>query len=363
MSKEEEYIKHNAKKSQKLNNKYNIKGAIDKKYTFSLRFKPLINEFITHKQNEPSSNITATIIKTIKISQTTKYIGETINNSPNGFGIYISDSYTYKGMWKNSLKSGWGRVIIKEDEEYQAFFKDDKIEGFCYHLTNNKSINITGEFINAKYNDVLIIEDMISNKKYEGYVIDEEKKVSIGKISEITKNKKTSYYGEITKYRKAKGYGFLIKENSFAYLGCFKNKKMVGHSEMYYAEGVTFVNIEKGIKKGIGFLFRKDGKISYGQYEQDWKHGPFFIFNNNDKEIKKETSKMDFYLYGFKVKSIDGFDNSVNYVKYYYPEFEEICCIPFQAIFEHYRKVIEEEKKYYEQLYINKETKKNDKNK
>ena len=68
MSKEEEYIKHNAKKAQKLNNKYNIKGGIDKKYTFSLRFKPLINEFITHTQNEPSSNITATIIKTIKIS-------------------------------------------------------------------------------------------------------------------------------------------------------------------------------------------------------------------------------------------------------------------------------------------------------
>lgn len=360
MSKEEEYIKHKAKNSQKLNNKYNIKGAIDKKYTFSLRFKPLINEFINPKQKESISNNVPTIIKTIQLSQSTKYIGETINDSPNGFGIYISSNYIYKGMWRNSLKSGWGKVlIIPTEEEYHAFFKDDKIEGFCYHLTNNKTIIITGEFINDKYNDVIIIENLNSNKKYEGSVMDEEKRVSIGKISEITKTKRTSYYGEIKNYRKAKGFGYLVKENSFTYVGFFKNKKMVGHSEMYYEEGVKFVNIEKGIKKGIGFLFRKSGKISYGQYEQDWKHGPFFIFNNNDKEIKKETSKMDFYLYGFKVKSMNGFDNSVNYVKYYYPEFEEICSTPCQVIFDYYRKVIDEEKMYYEQLFINKEEKKN----
>ena len=60
--------------------------------------------------------------------------------------------------------------------------------------------------------------------------------------------------------------------------------------------------------------------------------------------------KMILYLYGFKTKVVDGYDNSVNYIKLYYPEFVHQLNTPYLNTNNYLVKIMKEEKEYFGSL-------------
>ena len=86
--------------------------------------------------------------------------------------------------------------------------------------------------------------------------------------------------------------------------------------------------------------------MTFGNYSNDIKHGPFFLFSSYSK-MDKAMCKMILYLYGFKTKVVDGYDNSVNYIKLYYPEFVHQLNTPYLNTNNYLVKIMKEEKEYF----------------
>lgn len=348
MSKEDHSKEAKPKKVKKIYNKSKHKEYHDKSHIpYSLNLiTPIINDLLL---SESISSITQenNSLTIIHINPNTKYIGETIDSKPNGFGIYSNPTYEYKGMWCNSKKNGYGILKIKPTgEEYRAFFKDDVIEGFCEKIINNNTVIIRGILSKGKYIDIITIEDSVRKKRYEGEVEDEQTNISIGRIYELKENKNQYYSGEIYLYQASKGFGYLLKENSCVYIGQFRKKQLSGFSEAYCSDEVKYGVYNNGKKEGIFVHYKKDGKMTFGNYSNDIKHGPFFLFSNCSK-MDKAICKMILYLYGFKTKVVDGYENSVSYIQLYYPEFIHHLHFPYLSTNNYLVKIMKEENDYF----------------
>lgn len=124
---------------------------------------------------------------------------------------------------------------------------------------------------------------------------------------------------------------------------------MSGFTEAYCSDEVKYGVYNNGKKEGILFHYKKDGKMTFGNYSNDIKHGPFFLFSSYSK-MDKAMCKMILYLYGFKTKVVDGYDNSVNYIKLYYPEFVHQLNTPYLNTNNYLVKIMKEEKEYFGSL-------------
>lgn len=104
-------------------------------------YKDLISEII----HSSASDITLTIYNTLgsyipsrveftefKILEMKdfKFIGETDDAIPNGFGISINDKGSiYEGDWVNGCYSGEGRLIYFDGDIYEGEFKNSRFHG------------------------------------------------------------------------------------------------------------------------------------------------------------------------------------------------------------------------------------------
>ena len=81
------------------------------------------------------------------------YIGEFINNIPNGKGIkyYKNGNILYDGDWVNGKPEGNGKVIYEDGIYYIGQFKNGLSHGKGIYYYSNGNIKYDGEFVNDKY--------------------------------------------------------------------------------------------------------------------------------------------------------------------------------------------------------------------
>ena len=90
--------------------------------------------------------------KTINYSDGTKYIGETQNGKPNGFGTYTwSNGDKYVGNWKDNKLHGQGTFTSVKGNKYVGEFNNDNRTGYGTLITSNGD-KIEGNFIDGKLN-------------------------------------------------------------------------------------------------------------------------------------------------------------------------------------------------------------------
>lgn len=299
------------------------------------------------------------VIKKLSPSENVKYIGETLNDLPTGFGILTTQTFTYKGLWKDGLQHGYGVLTFpSQNVTIKGIFENGEVKGFCEKKVTKKSaiIKITGEVFSNNFENIIIIHNTKKNKVYEGEV--GSKEISIGKIYEIADPIKYFYIGEVKNYKKFFGHGIMVKTGSFAYIGEFKKQQMAGYTEMYFSDGTVLISyLVDSMKYGKAIRFGKDGKFLNGNYYRDLKHGPFYQYSNC-YDISKGKFKMEFFIYGLKCKSFDKVNDAVRYVEYYYPEFRSVYCSK-QSFVTKIAQMIQEERKGINNFITNEEEKEN----
>ena len=154
------------------------------------------------------------------------YDGEIINGKANGKGIlYYKNGYYYVGQWLNDKKNGKGTIYDKNGNvNYEGDFVNGKFEGYGKGFCENGDYYI-GQWLGGLKNGKGILYYKNGNVKYEGDFVND----------------------------KFQGYGKYIDKDGNYYIGYWMNN----------------------LKHGQGILFNKNGNIIYG--------GIFF----NDKIQKK----------------------------------------------------------------------------
>lgn len=81
------------------------------------------------------------------------YQGEMAHNLRNGFGIYQYDNkfFRYEGEWKNGIKNGQGKLIMKDGSYIEGEFKNGEIFGKGYKYDKFRESEYTGDFLEGCY--------------------------------------------------------------------------------------------------------------------------------------------------------------------------------------------------------------------
>ncbi len=289
-----------------------------------------------------------------------KYLGETLNGKRDGFGICeFTNGKIYIGMFKNDLREGLAKIMHPNGDKESAEFSNDRISGYyeCVRREEKNLISIKTFMHKKKYSEFIIYENMLTEKNsekvteekqnhnlegkegininrnviiYEGEPSqDENCKISFGMLTIKKDDQKKIFIGNVLNYIIECGVGLFYKENSIFYGEINKNKQIINYIENYSNESGCFLGFLKDSKKnGIGISFLKDGRVCIGEFEEDYKKGPIFIFNNNTKQ----SVKMELYILGFKTKTVEKMDTIKNYLLLNYPEFYKILKIDFDKL-------------------------------
>lgn len=81
------------------------------------------------------------------------YQGEMAHNLRNGFGIYQYENkyFRYEGEWKNGIKHGQGKLIMKDGSYIEGEFKNGEIFGKGYKYDKTRESEYTGDFFEGCY--------------------------------------------------------------------------------------------------------------------------------------------------------------------------------------------------------------------
>jgi hypothetical protein len=241
-------------------------------------------------------------------SEKYKYIGETLGDNRDGFGIcHYTNGEIHIGQWKNNLKEGYGKTIFTNGIIYQGEMRNNHFEGFCEKIDKNGT-HTTGYALRGMFIDEIVIQngDKITEKRLDSNIV---------KI----KSKNKYYYGE-------NNIIIAYKDDFPTLAGFMINFKLNGYGEIYHKEGSKFYgNFVDNKKNGIGIFLTKDNKVLIGDYTQDLKNGAFFI-------ITKTSFKMEIYHYGFRSKTIDKYENCKKYLILNYPEFSYLLKLDFKKL-------------------------------
>ena len=329
-----------------------------KPINFSLNFSEdmLKIPFFENKKFEKKidRDIEQRLIIKININENENYIGETIENIPDGFGIIKTKNYIYKGLFKEGKKNGPG-ILNYNKETYNLFFEDDKLlNNYCIKIEHKYIIEggIKESKINKKlhFKDIAIVTNIHKKEKMECEIKNKE----IIFVKKYNIEKPNSYiYGPCNKFGKPFNDTIMeVDKNSYLIILNYINGKQEGYFEKYNINGkYTFGNIHQG--KISGYEFNLDNKFksfSFGKFVNGIKDGPFQFFSNykNNKDLMVLTQ---IYLCGFLSKNVDKYENGSKYILQNYPEYANFLKIPYMKIVNILEKYIGENK--YEQ-YLNK---------
>jgi len=312
--------------SEQNNNKesHNIQNGEDRNIS-GKSFEPSRDGRIILENNKEYQRSSCERIKKSIITSKFKYIGETLDDKRDGFGICeYKKGQVYIGMFKNDMREGIGKIIHSNGDQENAEFSNDKMKGFYESLKTSENVKIQSFIKEKKFTEFFIFEK--DNFKYEGEPqVDENSKISFGKLTVRKENSKKIFIGNIREYHVQSGLGLIYKDNCLFY-GEVKNKIMVNYIETYSNDGGCFLGFLKDSKKnGIGISFLKDGRVFIGEFDDDQKKGPIFIFT-----LSKPSIKMELYLMGFKTKTVEKMDTIKKYLHLNYPEFCKILKIDIE---------------------------------
>ncbi len=266
-----------------------------------------------------------------------KYIGETLNDKRDGFGICeFSNGKVYIGTFRNDMRDGFAKIIYQNGDEEYAEFVDDRMNGY-YECVKKDGVRIESYIKCKKFSEFIVFEK--NNITYEGEPqADENTNISFGKLTIKKEDTKKIFIGNVSNYQTEFGTGLFYKDNCLFY-GEIKNKTMVNYIENYSNDVGCFLGFLKDSKKnGIGISFLKDGRVCIGEFEEDQKKGPIFIFT-----IPKPSVKMELYLMGFKTKTVEKMDTIKKYLQLNYPEHCNILKVDFEKLINKLSKDINEE--------------------
>lgn len=179
--------------------------------------------------------------KTIVYSGGIKYVGETLDGKPNGYGTYYlkDGTISYEGAVKNGQPHGFGTKYFL-DETYTGEFEDGKMHG-------------KGKLIES------------NGTSHEGYYVND---TFHGQGTMIYSNG-DSFVGEF-KFSKVDGIGKFIKLGDYTYKGAFVENLFEGQGILNYDNGDKYVGgFKEGKYNGEGTLTFASGEISSG----NWKDG------------------------------------------------------------------------------------------
>jgi len=180
------------------------------------------------------------------------YEGNWKNNKISGVGkmVYMNGDI-YEGNWKNSKRSGLGKMIWKHGSIYDGDWKNNKRSGL-------------GKMV---YNDYGIYEGNWKNSKRSG-------------LGKMVYNDGAIYEGD-WKNNKISGVGKMVYNDGGIYEGDWKNNKKSGLGKLIYGiyEG-TFKNDKRN---GVGKMIYTDGSIIY---EGIWKNGDITIKYMSETEYE-----------------------------------------------------------------------------
>ena len=182
--------------------------------------------------------------KTINYSDGTKYIGETQNGKPNGFGTYTwTNGDKYEGNWKDNKKHGQGTLTLASGNKYIGEFKNDKRNGKGT-LTWSNGDKYVGNFSDNKIHGQGTLTFAIGGK----------------------------YVGEF-KNGKRSGKATVTLSNGDIYVGNYQDDKFNGNAYVVYSStGNVLVGIyKKGeIIDGEAELYDSSGKyLTTNVYENN----------------------------------------------------------------------------------------------
>ena len=180
--------------------------------------------------------------KTINYSDGTKYIGETQNGKPNGFGTYTwSNGDKYVGNWKDNKLHGQGTFTSVKGNKYVGEFNNDNRTGYGTLITSNGD-KIEGNFIDGKLNGNAYQFEASTGRFLVGIykdniIIDGEAELYDSSGKYLT----TNVYENNTVFKDNKFNGsgyFVFADTGDVVVGTYKNGKIIdGDAEVYDSSG------------------------------------------------------------------------------------------------------------------------------
>lgn len=224
------------------------------------------------------------------------YFGESKNNTPHGFGFYITNklndrgqkiyegnfiegvyegygllyenNYVYEGEFLQWKKNGRGSIIFYNKESYLGNFYEDKYEGLGIMYYNNGDKYI-GRFVNNK-------------------------KEKCGKLYFKNGN---NYFGDFSNDQMT-GFGIFSYKNGNSYIGYLKNQSFDNVGIFTYCGGDVFTGQFAWDKKTrIGSLKCINGDIIEGEFLEDCMDGiiNYNFANGNVLQGKAENGTFNEY--------------------------------------------------------------------
>ena len=204
-----------------------------------------------------------------------------------GYGWFIDSRNltSYEGMWKNSMKNGYGIEIYADKSEYRGTFLNGKKDGIGHYRWIDGS-SYEGEWKQNKLN---------------GYGIYKFKDGSI-------------YIGE-WKGNRMNGLGQFSHPGVKSYIGFFQRDSRKGFGMIiWHKENKAFIGFwENNQQNGIGKFFANN-KIRYGI----WKDGELIekIHNYNDFNNRLNNEKAAYLSY-LRIEEYDNIKEVINrYIQY-----------------------------------------------
>ena len=187
---------------------------------------------------------------------------------------------SYEGMWKNSMKNGYGIEIYKDKSEYRGTFLNGKKDGIGTYR-------------------------WLDNSRYEGE----------------------------WKQNKLNGYGIYTFKDGSVYKGEFKGNRMCGLGEFSFPGTKTYIGFfHRDCRTGFGILvWHKENKAFIGFWKNNQENGiGKYIYNNKIRYgiwkdgviVERINTKMDFnrrlnneekaYLTYLRIEEYDVIANLIN---------------------------------------------------
>jgi len=196
----------------------------------------------------------------------TKYVGEYIENIPNGYGIFVHDNLKIEGIFEKNFINGIGIELWLDDYYYQGNFKKNEKNGIGLYRWPDGTLFL-GEWKNNKINGHGIMK-FSNDNLYEG----EFKNGVINGFGIFKWKSGESYIGNYLNELK-EGFGIFIwnYEPINCFIGFYEKGKPIGF-------GLRIINNKENK------IYVKDGKIYNLQFMQI------------DEYLKKEQLKYKKFL-------------------------------------------------------------------
>ena len=226
--------------------------------------------------------------KTIQNADGSVYVGQVINEIPNGKGaLTLKDGSKFEGDFKNGKLNGQGSYVGLFSYRAEGQFKDGKLNGKG-EIQSQEGIT-SGNFIDGRLNGDGYFESGSTGDRYIGNFKDG---ILIGEETiEFANGDK--YVGQQIN-DSMDGNGTLVyAANGTKYIGEFKKNKPTGNGKYFLADGTELQYNEVLVRNQMGIPLNAELNKTQREFVQ------YFVF------MKKKISEIEL-VYGDISKSVDG---------------------------------------------------------